>query len=77
MTNLDTNGLYCKSGVALAVALAVAFARVMNYAPKVMLQIVATLTDNSEGVIYKHYVYITGHRTQFIRTFPFVISQCS
>ncbi len=38
-------------------AFALAFAIVISYAPRVMLQIVASLTDGSRGVIY---VYSTG-----------------
>ncbi len=34
------------------VARAVVLARVVNYAPRVMLQIGATHTDNSRGIIY-------------------------
>ncbi len=40
------------------VALSLAFARVVNYAPKVTLKIVASLTDDSRGITY---VYSTGH----------------
>ncbi len=48
--------LYYKSGV--AVALALALARVVNYAHRVMLQIVASLTDDSRGVIYDCGIFI-------------------
>ncbi len=42
-----------KSGVALALALA----KVISYAPRVTLQIVASLTDDSRGIIYDHYMF--------------------
>ncbi len=41
-----------KSNVALALALALALARVINYAHRMMLLIVASLSDDSRGVIY-------------------------
>ncbi len=37
--------LYYKSGVTLALA------RIVNYTPRVMLQIVASLTDDSKDII--------------------------
>jgi hypothetical protein len=40
-------GLYCTSGIALALAIA----RVANYTLRVMLQTVSSLTDDSRGVI--------------------------
>jgi hypothetical protein len=39
------------------VAFASAIARVINYAPRVMLQIVASLTDDPRGVTYKHKMF--------------------
>jgi hypothetical protein len=33
-------------------------ARVINYTPSVMLQIVASLTEDPIGVIYKHKMFI-------------------
>ena len=46
--------MYYKSGVAIALALA----RVVNYAPRVTLQIVASLTDDSKGIIYDCNMFI-------------------
>jgi hypothetical protein len=40
-----------KSGVALALA------KVISYAPRVTLQIVASLTDDSRGIIYDNYMF--------------------
>ncbi len=37
---------------------ALALARVINYAPRVVLQIVASLTDDTRGVIYNHKMFI-------------------
>ncbi len=42
--------LYYKSDLALI--------RVVNYAPRVTLQIVASLTDDSRGIIYNNYMLI-------------------
>ncbi len=39
-------------------AIALVSARVINYAPRVMLQIVASLTDDSRGVIYNCHGFI-------------------
>ncbi len=39
-------------------AFALAFARVIKYAPRVVLQIVASLTDDTRGVIYSHKMFI-------------------
>ncbi len=58
--------LYYKYGVAVALALA----RVVNYALRVMLQIVASLTDDSRAVIYDRNMFIvqaTG--SNIIKTF--------
>ena len=48
--------LWYKSVVALVLALA--SARVVNYAPEVTLQIVASLTDNPRGVVYNCKMFI-------------------
>jgi hypothetical protein len=44
------------------VALALALARVTNYVPRVMLQIVVSLTNNSRGVFF---VKNASHRSRF------------
>jgi hypothetical protein len=36
---------------------ALALAKLINYAPRVTLQIVASLTDDSRGIIYDHYMF--------------------
>jgi hypothetical protein len=47
---------------ATGVTLALALTRVVNYAPRVTLQIVPWLNDDSRRVIYNHnIVYSTGH----------------
>ncbi len=35
-----------------------ALVRVVNYAPRVILQIVASLTDDPKGIIYNHTMFI-------------------
>ena len=65
--------LYYKSGIDLALAIA----RVINYAPRVMLQIVASLTDNSGGIIYDHNVFIVqaaGVKLQLKMFYDIVLS---
>jgi len=42
----------------LVVALALALDRIINYANRVMLQIVASLTDDPRGIIYYHEMFI-------------------
>ncbi len=46
--------LYYKSGIVLVLALA----RVINYALRVILQIVASLTEDSRGIIYVSSIFI-------------------
>ncbi len=41
----------CTIHCVMAVAFALTLARVINYAPRVMIQIVASLTDDSRGVL--------------------------
>ncbi len=46
---------------------ALALAGVINYAPRVVLQIVASLTDDSRGVIYGHKMFIVQATTYLSR----------
>jgi hypothetical protein len=43
-----------------------ALARVINYAPRVMLQIVASLTDNPRDVIYNQKMFIVESKVMKI-----------
>ncbi len=47
----------CVVALPLALAFALPLAGIINYAPRVMLQIVASLTDDTRGVIYNHKMY--------------------
>jgi hypothetical protein len=58
---LTTSGLYCKHIIVsddcnwcLCYKCAVALAIVINYTPTVTLKIVASLTDNTNGIIFNH-----------------------
>jgi hypothetical protein len=44
------------SGISLALALALA--KVINYAPRVLLQIVVSFTDDPRGFIYNYIMFI-------------------
>ncbi len=50
-------------------AFALAIARVINDAPRVMLQIVVSLTDDPRGIIYNHKVFIVIYQlaTELLR----------
>ncbi len=50
------------SGISLALALALA--RVINYAPRVMLQIVVLFTDDPRGIIYNCNMFIVQDTDQ-------------
>ncbi len=42
----------------MSMSLTLALGRVISYAPRVMLHIVASLTDDSFGIIYDHNMFI-------------------
>ncbi len=52
-------------------ALALVLARVISYAPRVMLQNVASLTDDSWGIIYNHNMFVLA--IDFCYTTAFVL----
>ncbi len=48
----------CDASTICVIVSAKALVRVINYAPRVPLKIVASLTDDSWGIIYDHNVFI-------------------
>ncbi len=54
--------------------IALALARVVSYAPRVMLQIVASLTDDSRGIIYDRNMFIAQANGLILHNFIFFIT---